>query len=150
MIFACKGNGVDIVEAQGGIVIAFEDEGVTGGEVADMVEGRGGGEAGHFEGVVIDVFLGGGVGLHMIVGVEGVDEVGLTLLEHFRGNVPLLRDELVWDVKAGEDEVEHLDVVAGGLTLVVQELEGLEVPVAHDNEWLFIGVAVGLLGGYSE
>ena len=115
-----------------------------------MVEGRGGGEAGHFEGVVIDVFLGGGVGLHMIVGVEGVDEVGLTLLEHFRGNVPLLRDELVGDVKAGEDEVEHLDVVAGGLTLVVQELEGLEVPVAHDNEWLFIGVAVGLLGGYSE
>ena len=115
-----------------------------------MEEGRCVDTTSHFQVVVVDVLLGGDVGGVMVVGIEGVDEVGLTLFEHFGGEVPLLHDELMGDVEAVENLVEYLDVIAGGLTFVIEKLERLEVPVADNDKGLFLGITKGFLGGRSE
>ena len=73
--------------------------------------------------------------------VQGVDEVGLAVIERIGGYVPFLHDKLVRNVEPVENEVEHVDVVSGRLSFNVDELKRAEVPVAYNNQRVLLGIA---------
>ena len=41
-----------------------------------------------------------------------MDETGLSVTEHLRGNMPLLHDKLMRDIEFIEDEVEDFNIIA--------------------------------------
>ena len=75
-----------------------------------------------------------------------MDEVGLTVLEHVGGYMPFQHDELVWDIEPVENEVKHVDVVSGGVSIDVDELERTKVPVAGNNQGMLLCI-VEVVGG---
>ena len=75
---------------------------------------------------------------------QGVDEVGLATGKHLVDAVPLLHDEFVGDFHLRQYQVEHLDIVARWLTVGIQELEGLEVPVGSNHQRVLVSIVVVL------
>ena len=69
-----------------------------------------------------------------------MDKVGLVVLEGLGTQEPLLHHEFVRYLQVVEDQVKHLDVIAVGFTVVVAELIGRELPVAHNDQWMFFCV----------
>jgi hypothetical protein len=77
---------------------------------------------------------------------EGMNEVSLAVLEHVGGHMPLLHDEFVRDIETVENQVEDINVIACGLPLAVEEFERTEVPVADDDQRVFVGIFRELVG----
>ena len=73
-------------------------------------------------------------------------EVGLMALKHIGGYMPFLHDELVWNVEPVENKVEYVDVVSGGFSFDVDELERTEVPVAGNNQRMLLCIAEAVGG----
>ena len=84
--------------------------------------------------------------LHIIEG-EGKDEVCLSAFKSLCGHIPLLHYIAVGDVQTVENDVQHLDVIAVGLTVVIAEFVRRELPVADDHERVFLSILLHLLGG---
>jgi hypothetical protein len=61
--------------------------------------------------------------------------------------MPFLHDELMGNVELVENQVKYVDVISGRLSLGVNELEGTEVPVAYNNQWLLLGISEVIIGG---
>jgi hypothetical protein len=61
--------------------------------------------------------------------------------------MPFLHDELMRNVESVENQVKYVDVISGRLSLGVNELEGTEVPVAYNNQWLLLGISEVIIGG---
>jgi hypothetical protein len=51
------------------------------------------------------------------------------------------------NVELVENQVKYVDVISGRLSLGVNELEGTEVPVAYNNQWLLLGISEVIIGG---
>ena len=77
---------------------------------------------------------------------EGMNEVSLAVLEHVGGNMPFLHDELMGNIETFENHVEDVNVIACGLPLAVEELERTEIPVADDDQRVFVGIFRELVG----
>jgi hypothetical protein len=60
--------------------------------------------------------------------------------------MPLLHDELMGDIETVENHVEDVNVIACGLPLAVEELERTEIPVADDDQRMFVGIFRELVG----
>ena len=74
-----------------------------------------------------------------------MDEVGLTVFEGLGCLVPFLHDKLMGDVQLVQYEVEYLDIIAVGLSVVITELVGREFPVADNNQRVLLGVFTCIL-----
>jgi hypothetical protein len=61
--------------------------------------------------------------------------------------MPFLHDELMGNVELVENQVKYVDVISGRLSLGVNELEGTEVPVAYNNQWILLGISEVIIGG---
>jgi hypothetical protein len=90
--------------------------------------------------------MSGDVGMVLIEIEECMDEVGLAVLEHVGGHMPLLHDELMGNIETVENHVEDVNVIACGLPLAVEELERTEIPVADDDQRVFVGIFRELVG----
>ena len=140
VVFGMEGQIVHLGQAQIAIVVLLEHDGIVLSDIADVVDGRRGMEAGYPHVVIGDHVLRHDIGRMLILEGEGVDEVGLAALEGLGTLVPLVHLVLVGDVQTGEYQVEHLDVIAVGVAHVVEELIGRELPVAGDDEGALLGV----------
>ena len=135
-----EGQIVHLGQAQIAIVVLLEHDGIVLSDIADVVDGRRGMEAGYPHVVIGDHVLRHDIGRMLILEGEGVDEVGLAALEGLGTLVPLVHLVLVGDAQLGEYQVEHLDVIAVGVAHVVEELVRRELPVAGDDEGALLGV----------
>ena len=90
------------------------------------------------------------IGMPVVVERQGMNQVGLTLLETFRSLIPLLHQVTVRNLQTVENHVQHLDVIAIGLSLVVVEFIGREFPVAYDDERMLLSIFMYLLCAAAE
>jgi hypothetical protein len=86
------------------------------------------------------------IGSVFIEGVQGVYKVSLMFLKNLCGDVPFLHDELMGNIETFENHVEDVNVIACGLPLAVEELERTEIPVADDDQRVFVGIFRELVG----
>ena len=144
-VFLLEG-AVHIPHAQLGIVVLLEDERGFLRQVGQTEQRRSADLAHYAHVIVVDVLLGHHVRRMIIVIRQRVDEVGLAMVEHLHGHIPLLHHKLVRNAQPAEYQVEHFDVITVGHTLRVQEFERRKVPVAYNGHGMLFGESKGVLG----
>ena len=69
------------------------------------------------------------------------------MLEQTGSLIPFAHVEFVGYFQAGQNEVQHLDVIAGRLAVAAQKLEGTEVVVRNHHQRTVVGKSKKVLGG---
>ena len=144
-VFLLEG-AVHIPHAQLGIVVLLEDERGFLRQVGQTEQWRSADLAHYAHIIVVDILLGHHIRRMIIVIRQRVDEVGLAMVEHLHGHIPLLHHKLVRNAQPVEYQVEHFDVITVGHALRVQEFERRKVPVAYDDQGMLLGESKGVLG----
>jgi hypothetical protein len=60
--------------------------------------------------------------------------------------MPFLHDKPMGDAQPVEDQVEHLDIIAGRIAVGTEEFKGLKIPVADNDKRVIVGIAVATIG----
>ena len=134
MVFGFEHTVSDLRDTQGRIVVLFQDQRVFLRQFTDLVQRWRLLMTGHPEVVVGDHVLRHHIGTLLVFERQGMDEVSLALLEGLCTLVPLLHHKAVRNLQTGQDEVEHLHIITVGLTSIITELIGRELPVADNGQ----------------
>jgi hypothetical protein len=143
------GDELDVVhdiDSQSGIVILREQHRIGRFQTVERLQWRHIKSVGHLQIVIVQILMSGDVGMVLIEIEEGMNEVSLAVLEHVGGNMPFLHDELMGNIETFENQVEDINVIACRLALAVEELERTEIPVADDDQRVFVGIFWELVG----
>ena len=90
------------------------------------------------------------IGILPVESGEGMNEVGLTLLEGLGSLIPFLHDILMRNVEFVEYKIEHFNIIAIWFSIVIAELIWREFPIADNNQWVLLGVFTCILSPHRK
>ena len=139
-VFRMIGFVLDLLDAQRHIVVVLHHQGVLGGEFVEPLDCLLTLSSDQLYGIVVDHVLRHHIRVLSVVDGQGVDEICLPVLKGLGTEIPLLHHIFMGHLQGVQDEVEHLHVIAICLTVVIAELIGWELPVAHNDKGTFFGI----------
>ena len=87
----------------------------------------------HANAVVVDNVVRHDVWFLSVTSCVSKDDVCITTLESLQGSAPLFHHEFDGHANLLHHGTHHIDIAACGLTIVIEELIGRLVPVAHHH-----------------